>query len=92
MKIKCSKINDKRISKKFAWFPVEIEPGLKVWLESYYVTETYESYGGNSPTWRDYNRYTKEQFEICYDLHIEDIYKKDPASVAPRRKATTDKV
>lgn len=31
---------DKRLVRKFAWFPTEVE-GYKVWLETYQTEETY---------------------------------------------------
>ena len=39
-KIKTPQPGDKRIVRRFAWFPVEIE-GYKVWLETYETKEEY---------------------------------------------------
>lgn len=39
MRYKCPKPNDTRAKKKFAIFPTSIEPGVKIWLEHYWVVE-----------------------------------------------------
>jgi len=44
MKFKTPKLKDIRIKKRFALFPVELDSGGCVWLESYYAIQQYNEY------------------------------------------------
>jgi hypothetical protein len=46
MKWKAQQLHDRRLVRRFAWFPVESNDGYVYWLEHYYSCETFN---------RDYN-------------------------------------
>ena len=72
-KIKTPQPGDKRIVRRFAWFPVEIE-GYKVWLETYETKEEYrkvmvESYNGlyyRDYRWVEISTWDQELEKLVY--------------------------
>jgi hypothetical protein len=48
MKWKAQQSGDRRIIRRFAWFPVRSNDGYVYWLESYYACQTYcRDYNGS---------------------------------------------
>jgi hypothetical protein len=41
MKWKAQQLHDRRLVRRFAWFPVESNDGYVYWLEHYYSCETF---------------------------------------------------
>lgn len=55
MKWNIPKKGDERIKRKFAWLPTQVSETEKIWMQFYYVHQTYNVFRGWDGTWQGWS-------------------------------------